>query len=171
MLNCILQYVGLQDCYGVYESPVSGLYINTLPGISLESIDKIADAEQITYLGVWADVQTEAMARFKVDFITEVTKCFNITRQCDYEEFICDNLELLANAWRYLLGNQLMIFRIYSPRLNRFTTIDLEQAKALRIEYQEEYQKALAQAVKLIDFSSCCYMECGGNPSYVYFLP
>jgi UV DNA damage repair endonuclease len=155
----------------VYESPVSGLYINTLPGISLESIDKIADAEQITYLGVWADVQTEAMVRFKTDFITEVTKCYKITRECSYETFVCDNLELLANAWRYLLGNQLMVFRIYSPRLNRFTTIDLEQAKALRIEYLDEYRQALSQAVKLIDFSSCCEMQCGGNPETVVWLP
>jgi len=144
--------------------------VNSLPGISLESIDKIADAEQVTYLGVWDDVQTQAMIRFKVDFITEVTKCYKITRECDYETFVCDNLELLANAWRYLLGNQLMIFRIYSPRLNRFTTIDLEQAKELRDYYQVEYEKALSQAVRLIDFSTCC-MECGGNPEVVTWLP
>lgn len=170
MPDCLIDYVGLQACGGVYEEPLSGLYINSLPGISLESIDKIADSEQITYVGVWDDVQQQAKVRFKIDFITEVTKCYKITRDCDYETFICDNLELLANAWRYLLGNQLMIFRIYSTRLNRFTTIDLEAAKELRDYYQVEYEKALSQAVKLIDFSTCC-MECGGNPSYIYTLP
>lgn len=170
MPTCLIDYVGLQACGGVYESPLSGLYINSLPGISLESIDKIADSEQITYAGVWADAQTEAAVRFKIDFITEVTKCYRITRTCDYEDFICDNLELLANAWRYLLGNQLMIYRIFSSRLNRFTTIDLDQAKELRDYYQGEYQQALSQAVKLIDFSTCC-MECSGNPEYVTWLP
>lgn len=170
MPNCLIGYVGLQACGGVYEEPLSGLYINSLPGISLESIDKIADSEQITYVGVWDDVQQQAKVRFKIDFITEVTKCYKITRDCDYETFICDNLELLANAWRYLLGNQLMIFRVYSPRLNRFTTIDLPQAKELQAYYQSEYEAALSQAVKLIDFSTCC-MECGSNPEYVYILP
>jgi hypothetical protein len=170
MPTCLLEYIGLQACGGVYESPLSGMYINSLPGISLESIDKIADSEQLTYAGVWSDAQTEAARRFKIDFITEVTKCYKITRTCDYEEFICDNLELLANAWRYLLGNQLMIFRIYSTRLNRFTTIDLDAAKELRDYYQGEYQSALSQAVRLIDFSTCC-MECSGNPATVYWLP
>lgn len=170
MPDCLINYVGLQACGGVYESPLSGLYINSLPGISLESIDKIADSEQITYAGVWADAQTEAAIRFKSDFITEVTKCYRITRTCDYEDFICDNLELLANAWRYLLGNQLMIYRIFSSRLNRFTTIDLDAAKELRDYYQGEYLQALSQAVKLIDFSTCC-MECSGNSEVVYWLP
>lgn len=169
-MTCLVDYIGLQACGGVYEAPLSGLYINTLPGISLESIDKIADSEQITYQGVWEDAQTEAAVRFKMDFISEVTKCYKITRTCNYEDFICDNLELLANAWRYLLGNQLMIFRLYSTRLNRFTTIDLDNAKELRDYYQVEYEKALSQAVKLIDFSTCC-MECTSNPEYVTYMP
>lgn len=169
-MTCLVDYIGLQVCGGVYETPLSGLYINTLPGISLESIDKIADAEQITYRGVWDDAQSEAAIRFKIDFISEVTKCYKITRTCNYEDFICDNLELLANAWRYLLGNQLMIFRLYSTRLNRFTTIDLDNAKELRDYYQVEYEKALSQAVKLIDFSTCC-MECTSNPEYVTYMP
>lgn len=170
MPACLIDYIGFQACGGVYQSPLSGLYINSLPGISLESIDKIADSEQITYVGVWNDAQKEASARFKIDFIIEVTKCYKITRTCDYEDFICENLELLANAWRYLLGNQLMIFRLYSTRLNRFTTIDLDQAKELRDFYQVEYEKALSQAVKLIDFSTCC-MQCTGNPEVVYWIP
>lgn len=170
MPTCLIDYIGFFACSGVYESPLSGLYINSLPGISLESIDKIADSEQVTFVGVWNDSQKEAATRFKIDFITQVTKCYKITRTCSYEDFICDNLELLANAWRYLLGNQLMIYRIYSTRLNRFTTMDMDQAKELRDHYQVEYEKALSQAIKLIDFSTCC-MECTGNPEYVTYLP
>lgn len=170
MITCLIGYIGFQACGGIYEAPASGLYINSLPGISLESIDKIADSEQVTYLGVWGDAQTEAAIRFKTDFIAEVTKCYKITRECDYEQFVCDNIDTLVNAWRYLLGNQLMIFRIYSSRLNRFTTIDLDQAKELRDYYEGEYLKALSQAVKFIDFSTCC-MQCGGNPETVYHLP
>jgi hypothetical protein len=170
MLTCFLGFIGLQNCGGVYEESESGLYINSLPGISLESIDKIADAEQITYKGVWDDVQTEAMVRFKIDFITEVTKCYKINKECDYEAIACENKETLVNAWRYLLGNQLMLFRLHTTRLNRFTTIDKDSAEDLRDFYQVEYEKALSQAVKLVDVSSCC-MECGNNPEIVYFLP
>lgn len=170
MLTCLVDYIGLQNCGGVYEQSESGLYINSLPGISLESIEKIADAEQVTYKGVWDDAQTEAMVRFKIDFIAEVTRCYKINKECDYEAMACANMEILVNAWRYLLGNQLMLFRLTTTRLNRFTTVDKDQASELKDFYQVEYEKALSQAVRLIDVSSCC-MECGGNPEYVTWLP
>lgn len=167
-MECLINYIGIRACGN--NTPESGLYINSLPGISLESIDKIADSEQITYIGVWNDVQTEASQRFFLDFINEITKCFKLSAYCDYEQIICDNKRIIANAWRYLLGNQLMLFRIYTTRLNRFTTVDLEQAKELRDHYQVEYEKALSQAVKLCDTSACC-LPCGGNPEYVTWLP
>lgn len=170
MLTCLIDYVGLINCGGVYEAPESGLYINSLPGVSLESIDKIADSEQITFMGVWSDAQTEAAARFRIDFIAEVTKCYKIDPSCDYDEMICANKETLVNAWRYLLGNQLMIFRLYTTRLNRFTTVDKDMAKELRDHYQVEYEKALAQAVKLVDVSTC-ELCCGGNPETVIMIP
>lgn len=167
-MDCLYGYIGLKICGD--ESSASGLFINSLPGISLESIDKIADSEQITYAGVWRDVQAEASARFYVDVITEITKCYQLTPYCDYEGIICDNKLLLANAWRYLLGNQLMLFRLYTTRLNRFTTVDLKQAGELKDLYQVEYEKALVQSVKIIDVSSC-ELCCGGNPETVTYYP
>lgn len=167
-MDCLTGYIGLKVC-GT-ETSESGLFINSLPGISFESVEKIADSEQISYAGVWRDVQAEAQARFFVDVIDEISKCYQITPYCDYEEIICGNKHILGNAWRYLLGNQLMLFRIYTSRLNRFTTVDLEQAKELRDMYQVEYERSLAQAVKLINVSSCC-LECGGNPETVTWFP
>lgn len=151
--------------------PPSETYINTLPGISLESIDKIANDEQLTYMGVWADAQKEATVRFKLGFMDAINKCHTLSRHCDYEDMICDNLEVLTTAWRYLLGNQLMTYRMYTPRLNRFTTIDAKQAKELFDFYQTEYETALAQAVKLVDVSGCCDMECNNNPQRVTWMP
>lgn len=167
-MTCLAGYVGLKICGN--EISESGLFINSLPGISLESIDKIAESEQISYAGVWADVQAEAAIRFYVDVVTEITKCYSVNPYCDYEEIICDNKLKLAVAWRYLLGNQLMLFRLYTTRLNRFTTIDLDQAAQLRDFYQVEYEKALAQAVQIIDVSSC-ELCCGGNPETVVWIP
>lgn len=170
MLSCFIDFVGLSYCAGVYEQPGSGLYLNSLPGISIESIDKIADSEQITYLGVWADVQSSAVAQFRIDVMAELHNCFKLDRGCDYDTLICANMETLAQAWKYVLGVWLMIFRINSTRLNRFTTIDAKKAEELRDFYQLEYEKALKQGVLLMDTSECC-MQCEGNPSVIYILP
>lgn len=167
-MDCLLNYIGIRGCGE--EAPASNQYINTLPGISLESLDKIADSEQITYKGVWEDVQAEASTRFYTDFIEELNKCYALQPYCDYEQMICDNKARLINAWKYLLGNQIMVFRLYTPRLNRFTTVDIEDAAKLMDYYQVEYEKSLKQAMKLIDTSSCC-MPCSGNPEYVTWLP
>lgn len=167
-MDCLKDYIGIKVCGD--ETPGSGLFINSLPGISLESIDKIANEDQITYAGVWSDVQDEAAVRFEMDFITEVNKCYQLNAYCDYEDLICNNKARLLNPWRYLLGNQLMQFRLYSTRLNRFTTVDLESAEKLLNFYQVEYEKALASAVKLIDTGDCC-LQCGGNPEVVTWLP
>lgn len=170
-MDCLLDYIGIKIC-GT-ETSASGLFINSLPGISLESIDKIADSEQITYRGVWNDVQTEAAARFYVDVVNELTKCYSLQPYCDYEDIICDesNKLKLANAWRYLLGNQLMLFRLYTSRLNRFTTVDKEQAERLLVHYQIEYEKSLTLGAKLVNVSACECIQCGGNPETVTWLP
>lgn len=63
-MDCLIDTIGLTGCGA--SSPVSGLFINSLPGISLKSIESIADSEQQTYAGVWSDVQTRAAKRFKV---------------------------------------------------------------------------------------------------------
>lgn len=167
MLDCLDNYIGIKDCG---EDPESGQYINTLPGISLESIDMIADSEQITYAGVWSDITTEAKARFKTDVRSEISKCYQLNKNCDYEVIICDNKEVLITAWKYLLGNQLMLERINSPRLNRFTTVDIDQARALRDHYQVEYEKELSKVVPLMDLEAC-KLCCGGNPQRVWTLP
>lgn len=171
-MDCYLNYIGLRVCST--DTPgESGLWINSLPGISLESIDKIADSEQVTYRGVWNDVQAEAAVRFYIDVINELTKCYELQPYCDYEDILCDssNMQKLSTAWRYLLGNQLMILRLYTTRLNRFTTVDAEKAAELKDFYQLEYEKALTLAAKLLNVSICECMDCGGNPETVTWLP
>lgn len=169
-MNCFIDYIGLSYCAGVYEQPASGLFLNSLPGISIQSIDAIADSEQTTYLGVWDDVQKSAVAQFRIDVISELNKCFKLNRDCDYTTMICENREILVQAWKYSLGVWLMLFRLNTDRLNRYTTVDRKQAEELRNFYQIEYERALAQSVKLMDTDECC-MECSGNPEFVYMLP
>lgn len=63
-MSCLTDYIGLSGC-GV-SSPASGLFINSLPGISLKSIEQLADAEQNTYAGVWADAQVRGIKRLEL---------------------------------------------------------------------------------------------------------
>lgn len=168
-MTCLIDYIGIRGCSN--ETPESGLYIDSLPGISLESMDKIADSsQQITYKGVYKDAQVEASERFSIDFFEKLTECYQVKPYCDYDNLICINKKLLSSAWKYLLGNQLMLYRLYSSRLNYFTTVSLEQAAELRDYYQAQYELALSKAVKLIDTSDCC-LECGGDPQVVTWLP
>jgi len=167
---CFHDYIGLSLCAGAYEVPASGIYINSLPGLNIESIDKVADQEQINYIGVWEDVQTNAEAQFRVDVIAEMMKCYKLNCDCDYDALICENLEVLTQSWKYLLGIWLLIFRINSNRLNRFTTVDITQAKELKDFYQVEYEKFLKQSVLCMDITSC-ELCCGGNPEVVTWLP
>jgi len=167
---CFLDYIGLSLCAGAYESPASGIYINSLPGLSMESMDKIADQEQINYIGVWADVQTNALPDFRVDVMGEMRKCYDLNCDCDYDALICENLEVLTQAWKYKLGVWVLTFRINSNRLNRFTTIDIPQAKELLAHYQVEYEKMLSSSVLCMDITSC-ELCCNNNPSVVTWLP
>jgi hypothetical protein len=167
-MECFIDLVGIKGCG---EIPDGG-WINTLPGISLEVIDSMADSEQITYKEVWADVQKEASVQFKHDLIAKINECYDINTECDYENIICaeENVSILTVAWRFKLGNQLMIERLYSSRIN-WVTLAKEQASELKDFYQVEYEKALSQAVKFMDLSECCLKCGGGNPKYETWLP
>lgn len=167
---CFIDYIGLSLCAGAYDAPASGIYINSLPGLNIESIEKVADQEQVNYLGVWDDAQNNALQQFRLDIMTEIQKCYQIDTGCDYDTMICNNIEVFTQSWKYLLGVWLLLFRINSNRLNKFTTVTIDQAKELKDYYQAEYEKFLSQAVKVMDASDC-YLCCGNNPEAVTWLP
>ena len=170
-MTCFIDHIGLLYCTsGVYTVPANGIYLNSLPGISIESIDKIADSEQITYLGVWADVQNYALAQFKLDVVSEINHCYKINKDCDYDAMICDNIEELTLAWKYLLGVSLITFRLTSDRVNFWTNIGRDQLRELQAFYQVEYERSLKQGVLLMNTDSCC-LQCTGNPEVVTWLP
>lgn len=170
MVECLIDFIGLNYCEGVYEQPPSGIFLNSLPGISIESMDKIANSDQATYLGVWSDVQKSASDQFKIDVIAEVSKCFRLNKDCNYGELICTNKDILVQAWKYCLGVWLMIFRLNTNRLTQFTTVDRKQAEELKDFFQLQYESSLKQSVLLMDISEC-ELCCGGNPEYVYQRP
>lgn len=54
------------------------LFINSLPGISLKSIDSLVEAEQRDYLGVFRDAELRSAERFKVDIISRLSKRYKL---------------------------------------------------------------------------------------------
>lgn len=75
-MNCLRDYIGLRGCPP--NNPESELYVNSLPGISLASVDALANSEQATYAQVWADVQTRAERRFANAVNSELRKRFRL---------------------------------------------------------------------------------------------
>lgn len=92
---------------------------------------------------------------------------------CDFASLLCNNKELLASAWMFLLGNQLTLHVLASNRTNAETTVLRKQYEDLKNFYQVEYEKALQDAVEglVIDTENDCCVECNKNPRHVEWLP
>lgn len=71
----LTNYIGLKGC-GL-PVPESGVYINSLPGISTERMDKIANSEQLNFAGVWSDIQARAFLRLENDVINQLYSGIN----------------------------------------------------------------------------------------------
>lgn len=69
-MDCLTNYIGLRNC-GL-PAPDSGLHVNSLPGMSTELADKIANSEQVNFVGVWEDIQLRSILRFKDDIINSM---------------------------------------------------------------------------------------------------
>ena len=158
VMECLKGYIGISS--QVCEQPTpesdgadfSGLYIVDLPGISLESIEKIADRELKNFIGVWEKVESRALLKLRSAALAEVNKCFCVTDLELIDQMVCDNKELFQLALWYLIGSELCYERLYSNAFKRFTTIDRNQAAELRDDFLADYQASLKNAVKGIDF-------------------
>jgi hypothetical protein len=188
-MDCLQGYIGIQGCGAPAPAiPVtlpegktaldyfSGLYINQLPGVNLEVIESIADDEQENFLGVWADVELRALRKFALAVKAELNKCYSIYDPIVVSCIICENKDLFSVALWYFLGVELMIERSASTRLNRFTTIDIDQAEKLKSDFYTEFQAALSDAVSSINPNDSDCIEpgcvnCGGPVRYVEQTP
>lgn len=321
-MHCLNDYIGIKG-YGS-EEPLSGMFINQLPGITLESIDKLAEKEQFNFAGVWKDVQARAWVRLEKDFrialrnryklssirafsdlqpvadtndiiavaakyrgividlggmhsrsfltthidhisviltanaanlvvkifdadgtvldtFTKanapqgtyrfevskkyptqklfvavdaeavplykaalpkgaIEKCFaeileffetckpqvyaaeadkatpstrtkkdffygievSYSAMCSFSSIICANKEEFMDVWMYLLGAEIMLERLFTSRMNRYTTIDKDQAAELKDFFSVEYEKALKETVSGLEVKDDCCIEC--NP-------
>src|SRR3990167_9621806 len=63
-MNCMINTVGIRGC-GIDTAPLFPLYINSLAGVSMKIMDKIADEETKTFKGVWDELNERAANRFE----------------------------------------------------------------------------------------------------------
>jgi hypothetical protein len=70
-MECLKDYIAIKGC-GL-PTPASGMYINQLAGIEFQGIEQLANADQQSFVGVWNDVQTRAIERFRVDVIGKLS--------------------------------------------------------------------------------------------------
>jgi hypothetical protein len=154
-LSCLKNFIGIEACnapvYSMASPPEanSGLIINKDLPISVESIDKTADAEQGTFLTVWDEVQNRAIPKFIIRVKSGYKDLFGVCNLDD--DWFCDNRQDLAYSLLYFLGSELMYERYYSTRKNSWTTIDRDKAIEMKSDFDQEFQVQLKSALEIIN--------------------
>lgn len=83
-MNCLNDYIGILGCNS--STPASGLFINSLPGMTVKAFDRLTTEEKPTYINIWDDIQLRAQKKFKQDVYSELNKRWkisNITNSLD----------------------------------------------------------------------------------------
>lgn len=100
-MECFRDYIGLEGCSVI--TPESGLFVNQLPGIELKLFEKLADEQQVNFVGVYNDIQTRAIQRFKTDIRSEFRKRYqlkSITQSIDIGKAVGTTTTALAVEYR-----------------------------------------------------------------------
>jgi hypothetical protein len=159
ILACFTDYIGLVACEEV--TPGSGLFINSLPGISNDVLQAITDPQDETYIVTWNAIQFRAILAFRSRLLKEINKCLNINKLDTIECLACENKEVLALSLQYLLGSFCMTQALYNWNNSKFSTVDKQSVEDIRDYYAAEFDKELAAAVKGIDVleSDCIALD------------
>lgn len=94
-----------------------------------------------------------------------------VSVRCSYDAIICANIDLYSDAYLYALGVELMRERMYSDRVNRFTTVDRKRAGELLELFTQDYQEFLKTANDTVNINDDSCIECLEMSGYKYQLP
>jgi hypothetical protein len=96
----------------------------------------------------------------------------NFSYQCRWDHLVCSNRQLFAYPLLHLLGAELMHGMQYSEELNRFNTVDREQAEKLIAQYYGEFTASLETACEgiMLDTSDAC-LQCNSPIQFVESHP
>jgi hypothetical protein len=162
-MDALKGVIGIKEGTGEQAS----LYVCALPGISFDNLSKIADADQTDIAGIWKDVEPRALRRFRTAFVAFMNNRYHICTPSVMDCLIEEHKELLIVALWYLCGAELMVERVNSDRLNRFTTIDRKKATELRDYFFEEFDIEIKQAVSSINPNTSSCMPQGEAAEYL----
>jgi len=84
----------------------------------------------------------------------------DIMATCEYTSIIAYQKEIFTPAWMYLLGVELMTERMFSVRKNELTTVNADEAEALRDAYTAQYEQALSDIVAGLTVHDDACIEC-----------
>lgn len=130
------------------ENSTSGLYINVDLPITLDMLNKIKETDQADLKAMWDEIQDRGIKKFIIRVKQGYRELFGV---CNVEDtWFDDNKEDLSFALLYYLGSELMIERIFSTRINRYTTIDRKKAEELKMLFDEEFPTQLKAALEII---------------------
>ena len=109
------------------------------------------------------------------EFQTSTEETYGLTAtlglQCAFDVLVCNYKQNLAVAWWYLLGSELMKERIYTDRVNRYTTVDLDRARELSQRLYNDYMNELLTFVDSVDLQRDWCVDCDAIVKRVEFLP
>ncbi|MEX6689224.1 hypothetical protein QTN47_17070 [Danxiaibacter flavus] len=155
-MQCFKNYIGLDT-----PGAESGLSLISLPGITLDNFSKIKESNSQENQALWNDIQNRAIAKFATACMAKINECFRISDITIISCLVCEKKQLFATSFWYLLGAETMTERIYSDRVNRYTTIDKGEAQELQAYYNSQFESELASAVKgILPNDSDCVQTC-----------
>lgn len=157
-MECFIDHIVLKDCRGEAPAPPESgpapILLTDLPGVTFKMLESIAPGGGGSFSQLFDDIKRRALRKFQQDYARKYDAKYigfcTDEEGCDKYEIACDNIQLFEQAWLYCVGIELMIERLYSERLNRYTTIDLDKAEALKDFFQVEYEKTLNQGLCMI---------------------
>lgn len=76
---------------------------------------------------------------------------------CSIEKFVCENINLFAQALLWKIGQVISEERRFGERLNRFVTMTLERWEELIGFYTEKYKSDLAEVIKAMRIGEDVY--------------
>ena len=75
MLDCLNNYIGLDaGCSTV--TPISGMFVNSLPGISLKRLAGLSNLEQEDFQGLFDEVYARSLIQLKADVLSKMQKSY-----------------------------------------------------------------------------------------------
>ena len=94
-----------------------------------------------------------------------------VSLRCAYESIVCANLDIYGDAYLYALGVELMRERLYSDRVNRFTSVDRNRAKELLDLFTQDYTDFLATANNTVHLENDACVECLEASGFKWVIP